>query len=208
MSDEIVIPDKPAFKAAEVCELLKLQPYVLRSWENEFKDLGVSKTPGGPRVYRRTDVQRAVRIRDLMLRDGLTLAGVRRRLEQETGATSAEDELIAEIATRGRGSAAPRGLDSDRVAQLKQGLRDLLETLSRPAPAGGPAAAASPEHPRGEPAARTAGAQPPAGRDATSASAGEPSLFEDEGAAGEAAISGSSKPRRKRPARGATPAPE
>ena len=208
MSDEIVIPDKPAFKAAEVCELLKLQPYVLRSWENEFKDLGVSKTPGGPRVYRRTDVQRAVRIRELMLRDGLTLAGVRRRLEQETGATSVEDELIAEIATRGRGSAVPRSLDSGRVAQLKQGLRDLLETLSRPAPAGGSAAGAAPEHPRVEPGARAVGAQPPAGRDATSASAGEPSLFEDEGAAGEAAISESPKPKRKRAARPTIPTGE
>ena len=98
MSEDIVIPDKPAFKAAEVCELLRVPAYVLRSWENEFRDLGVSKTVSGPRVYRREDVARALRIRDLVLNEGLTLAGVRRRLERESGAPSAEDTLIAEIA--------------------------------------------------------------------------------------------------------------
>jgi DNA-binding transcriptional MerR regulator len=153
MSDEIVIPDKPAFKAAEVCELLKLQPYVLRSWENEFKDLGVSKTPGGPRVYRRGDVERAARIRALMLDEGLTLAGVRRRFEQDSASPDAEDAMIAEIAATASApppphtpasapaavAESPRVLpaDRERVAQVRQGLRELLATLSTPAAATG-----------------------------------------------------------------------
>ena len=78
---EVVIPDRAAFKASEVCDLAQLQPYVLRSWENEFSDLGVSRTPGGPRVYRRADVERVLQIRHLVLSEGLTLAGVRRELE-------------------------------------------------------------------------------------------------------------------------------
>jgi DNA-binding transcriptional MerR regulator len=56
MTDPIVVPDRSAFKAADVCELLGIAPYVLRSWENEFKDLGVARTPGAARVYRREDV--------------------------------------------------------------------------------------------------------------------------------------------------------
>jgi len=75
------IPNRPAFKASEVCELAKVQPYVLRSWESEFPDLGLSRTPGGPRVYRRADVERVLRIRQLVFDEGLTIAGVRRRLE-------------------------------------------------------------------------------------------------------------------------------
>jgi DNA-binding transcriptional MerR regulator len=141
MADEIVIPDKAAFKAAEVCDLLKLQPYVLKSWENEFKDLGVSKAAGGPRVYRRVDVERAVRIRELVLREGLTLAGVRRRLEQEAATADAEDELIAEISAPGSVPATPppgmTAVERERVAQVKQGLRELLDALSRPAAARG-----------------------------------------------------------------------
>jgi len=59
----VEIPKRALFKAAEVCELAKVQPYVLRSWEAEFPDLGVAKTAGAPRVYRRTDVEQVLRIR-------------------------------------------------------------------------------------------------------------------------------------------------
>ena len=38
---QVEIPNRPLFKAAEVCELAKVQPYVLRSWEAEFKDLSL-----------------------------------------------------------------------------------------------------------------------------------------------------------------------
>ena len=79
----IVVPNRQSFKPAEVCELLKVQPYVLRTWEQEFKELGVAKGGDGPRVYRRRDVELAVRIRQLVFDEGLTLAGARRRLESE-----------------------------------------------------------------------------------------------------------------------------
>ena len=82
---DIVIPDKSAFKASDVCEIARIQPYVLRSWENEFPELGVSRTPGGPRVYRKTDVERVLQIRHLVLAEGLTLAGVRRKLSEFRG---------------------------------------------------------------------------------------------------------------------------
>jgi len=92
----VTIPDKPAFKAGEVCELAQIQPYVLRSWESEFPDLGLSKTPGGPRIYRRVDVERVLRIRDLVFTEGLTLAGVRRRFESEK--PEPQDDLFAFVA--------------------------------------------------------------------------------------------------------------
>ncbi len=92
----VTIPDKPAFKAGEVCELAQIQPYVLRSWESEFPDLGLSKTPGGPRIYRRADVERVLRIRDMVFVEGLTLAGVRRRFEAEQ--PPPQDDLFAFVA--------------------------------------------------------------------------------------------------------------
>jgi DNA-binding transcriptional MerR regulator len=72
-----------------VCELAEVQAYVLRSWEAEFPDLGVAKTPAGPRVYRRADVERVLRIKQLVFGDGLTLAGARRRLSEEMPAAAA-----------------------------------------------------------------------------------------------------------------------
>ena len=78
-----MIPNRPLFRAQEVCELADVQAYVLRSWEAEFPDLGFAKTPAGPRVYRRADVERVLRIKQLVFVDGLTLAGARRRLSEE-----------------------------------------------------------------------------------------------------------------------------
>lgn len=123
---EITIPDRPAFKAAEVCEIAKLQPYVLRSWESEFPDLGVARTPGGPRVYRKADVERVLRIRQFVFHDGLTLAGVRRRLE-------GEPPVVAKDATADA-SLFQEMLGADlkaRLAQLKTGLKSLLDMVSR-----------------------------------------------------------------------------
>jgi DNA-binding transcriptional MerR regulator len=107
---------------------------VLRSWENEFPDLGVSRTPGGPRVYRRADVERVLQIRRLVLQEGLTLAGVRRRLEGAGPTPPAEKPGDEERALL-REVMGPE--IKARLARIKEGLRSLLELLSRePAPAG------------------------------------------------------------------------
>ena len=83
MATRVEIPNQSLFRQAEVCEIASVQPYVLRSWEAEFPDLGVSKTQGAPRVYRREDVERVLRIKHLLFAEGLTLAGARRKLQEE-----------------------------------------------------------------------------------------------------------------------------
>jgi DNA-binding transcriptional MerR regulator len=139
---EIQIPDRPAFRASDVCELLKLQPYVLRSWENEFKDLGVSKTPGGPRIYRRVDVERAVRIRHLVFAEGLTLAGVRRRFEQERPPVADPD--LADLVGAGSTASAVDDRLRARVREIRVQLRTLLERLEGGRPFAALRAAAAP----------------------------------------------------------------
>src|SRR6266699_1478840 len=96
ISAEVEIPKRALFKGAEVCDLVKVQPYVLRSWEAEFPELGVSKTVGGPRVYRRSDVEQVVRIKHLLLVEGLTVAGARRRLDEESAPVAADVPVIDE----------------------------------------------------------------------------------------------------------------
>ena len=85
---QLEIPNRSLFRQPEVCEIASIQPYVLRSWEAEFPDLGVAKAEGGPRVYRRADVERVLRIKQLLFGEGLTLAGVRRKLTEEQPAGS------------------------------------------------------------------------------------------------------------------------
>ena len=119
-STEVQIPKRALFKAAEVCELVKVQPYVLRSWEAEFPRLGIAKTEGGTRVYRRADVEQVLRIKHLLLVDGLTLAGARRRLEEETSPVGAGLELEELMGRNAR----------ERLAEVKRGLHSILELLA------------------------------------------------------------------------------
>ena len=133
MADPIAsveIPNRPLFKASEVCELVKVQPYVLRSWEAEFPELGVSKSAGGPRVYRRGDVEQVLRIKHLLLVEGLTLAGARRKMED------AQPAVLDEPAPPVRDTV---GADvRQRIVAVKDGLRSLLALLN-------PARGAEPE---------------------------------------------------------------
>ena len=118
---QVEIPKRALFKAAEVCDLAKVQPYVLRSWEAEFPELGVAKAAGAPRVYRRSDVEQVLRIKHLLLVEGLTLAGVRRKLEDQVAPVVADapvfDELLGQNAR-------------ERLTAVKRGLQSILELLT------------------------------------------------------------------------------
>ena len=128
------IPSRALFKAPEVCEIAQLQPYVLRSWEAEFPDLGVVRAGSSARVYRRHDVERVLKLKHLLFVEGLTLAGARRRLEEERVSLPLLDEVV-EGKRPGRASAAS-GTAADRalrkqLADVRQGLRSLLAMLEK-----------------------------------------------------------------------------
>lgn len=132
------IPDRDVFKASEVCEIAQVQPYVLRSWEQEFPNLGVARSSGGARVYRRADVERVLRIKQLVFGEGLTLAGVRRKLEGDPApATVEQAPEIVDEGTRAR------------LAEIRHELRSLLDMLDgrRNAPEAGAVAAVEVEQP-------------------------------------------------------------
>lgn len=129
------IPNRAAFKAAEVCAIAGLQPYVLRTWEAEFPDLGVATDGQAARVYRKADVERVLRLKHLILVEGLTLAGARRKIVQESGDVHA-DESDAE-------SLLPTLVTDEvrkRILELRSGLQAILKMLSAAPGANGHAA--------------------------------------------------------------------
>lgn len=77
------IPEKLFFRIGEVCELIKVQPHVLRYWETEFPMLAPQKNRAGQRVYRRKDVEMVLRIRDLLYEEKFTIAGAKKKLAEE-----------------------------------------------------------------------------------------------------------------------------
>ena len=123
MTSQVVeIPKQSLFTASEVCEITQVQPYVLRSWETEFSDLGVTKAAGRPRVYRRADVERVLRVKHLLFVEGLTLGAARRRLDEERGPDAFESEAPVD-------EPLLHGVRA-RLAEVKKGLRSILEMLS------------------------------------------------------------------------------
>ena len=126
----VEIPNRSLFRQPEVCEIAQVQPYVLRSWEAEFPDLGVAKTEGGPRVYRRADLEFVLRIKHLLFVEGLTLAGARRKLVDELpGAQSGSDGLDQLLGSDAR----------ERILQVKRGLREIATMLAKDPGANGEA---------------------------------------------------------------------
>lgn len=129
--ESVSIPNRPVFRAQDVCEIAGVPPYVLRGWEAEFPDLGTTKASTGTRTYRREDVERVLRLKHLILVDGLTLAGARRRLMEEAEVRGAAE--AAEAPAGAAPSAAPEGraLAPDAVAHLTEVRRGLEWILAR-----------------------------------------------------------------------------
>lgn len=117
----VAAPKRELFKAAEVCEVVQVQPYVLRSWEAEFPQIGQTPSGGGPKLYRRADVDLVLRIKQLVFDEGLTLSGARRRLEEDAE-PSAPSVLVEDMLD---------GRVRERLRTVRSGLQSILELLSR-----------------------------------------------------------------------------
>ena len=74
------IPDKLYYKIGEVSKIAGLPAYVLRFWESEFPSIRPKRTPTGHRLYRRSDVESILQIRDLLHKKRFTLEGARKHL--------------------------------------------------------------------------------------------------------------------------------
>src|SRR5271156_4415318 len=115
---EVIIPDKLYFRIGEVASLCRLPAYVLRFWETEFPQLRPVKSSTGQRMYRKRDVESVVRIKKLLYADGLTIAGARAHLREETRPERNQSALPFPA------TAAPN------VAHLRNELQQTLHILS------------------------------------------------------------------------------
>src|SRR5262245_27204718 len=134
------IPEKLFFRIGEVCDLIKVQPHVLRYWETEFPMLAPQKNRAGQRVYRRKDVEMVLRIRDLLYEEKFTIAGAKKKLLDElrganTRARLAEEESESEGTTDLAASASSTSKDNSSSPQTRRVLRmikaDLEDLLTR-----------------------------------------------------------------------------
>ena len=123
-------PKRELFKAADVCEVVRVQPYVLRSWEAEFPQIGQIPAGGGPRLYRRSDVELVLRIKRLVFEEGLTLSGARRRLDED-GDAKDEDGGVKSSGASLLIEEAVGDHVRDRLRHVKTGLQSILRMLAK-----------------------------------------------------------------------------
>lgn len=74
------LPVKLYYRIGEVAEIVGVEPHVLRYWETEFRSIRPQKSRKGQRIYSRRDVERLLRVKELLYTEGFTIAGARKRL--------------------------------------------------------------------------------------------------------------------------------
>jgi len=131
---ELAIPNKLFFRIGEVCELLSLEPYVLRFWEKEFPTLSPTKGANGRRMYRKKDVEMVIAIRNLLYTQGFTIVGAKKVLA--AGQIGALPSEIPRSKTLPKTDSKPAKSSSgevppEKLKQVKRELREILTILNR-----------------------------------------------------------------------------
>jgi DNA-binding transcriptional MerR regulator len=126
---DIVIPDKLYFRIGDVAKLLGVETYVLRFWETEFPQMRPNKSGTGQRLYRKRDVELAVRVRNLLHGEGYTIAGARQVLAQQ----AANKRIAAQMPLIEKPAAPASPVDA-KLAKLRGELSELLGILSNTPP--------------------------------------------------------------------------
>jgi DNA-binding transcriptional MerR regulator len=117
------IPDKLYFRIGEVARLCEVPAYVLRFWESEFPQLKPNKGGTGQRLFRRRDVEMALRVKTLLYDEGYTIPGARAVLKSEF--RQKEPQLALP------GAALPNS-DAKQLRGVRRELESIAALLARP----------------------------------------------------------------------------
>ena len=123
-------PNKLYYRIGEVCEIIGVEPHVLRYWEGEFSRLSPPKNKAGQRTYRPKDIKLLLEIRKLLYEDGFTIAGARKKLTEGGEATFPVPREPAPSRTQilsAKGPEAP----AQRLSQVRRELENILTLLER-----------------------------------------------------------------------------
>jgi DNA-binding transcriptional MerR regulator len=160
-----VIPDKLYFRIGDVARLCDVPAYVLRFWETEFPQLKPNKGGTGQRLYRKRDVEMALRIKSLLYDQGYTISGARQVFLSEsktkeapeiaahaspTQPQPAETQPIIDMGAAIRQDAQHR----EQLCTLRDELRSLASLLAKQVSSNHPAPAAIENTPPDSPPAK------------------------------------------------------
>ena len=82
------IPEKLVYRLDEISRITQLDSKIIDNWEKEFYFLHAGQTATGHKIFRKKDLDIIQRLKELIDTQGLTLAGAKRRIEEEFGLKS------------------------------------------------------------------------------------------------------------------------
>jgi DNA-binding transcriptional MerR regulator len=133
------IPDKLYFRIGDVARLCEVPAYVLRFWETEFPQLKPNKGGTGQRLYRKRDVEMALRIKSLLYDQGYTIPGARQvfkadiKLPETKVSEMKSPQLVVASAPAETSVPTLAGMRRDaRLHEIRAEMNSLLTMLSKP----------------------------------------------------------------------------
>jgi len=82
------------FRIGDLADELKVKKFIIRFWEKEF-DLKSDRSEGGQRFYTSDDLKIFLLIKDLLYKQGFTIAGAKKQLENLL-AQKAQEALVVQ----------------------------------------------------------------------------------------------------------------
>lgn len=131
-------PVKLYYRIGEVADIVGVEPHVLRYWETEFRSIRPQKSRKGQRIYSRRDVDKLLRVKDLLYNQGFTIAGARKRMREPGASLEAQptEQVSSEAAVPLHAAPAPAvaAPELQRVQSMRHALlevrRDIVAFLA------------------------------------------------------------------------------
>lgn len=117
------------YRIGEVAEIVGVEPHVIRYWEQQFRAVRPQKSPKGHRIYTKNDVEKLLKVRELLHEQKFTIEGAKQRLRQK-GIEPVEHEVASPSGQAALGERSREALTLVRAeARAALALVDRLDTL-------------------------------------------------------------------------------
>jgi DNA-binding transcriptional MerR regulator len=117
------LPSKLYFKIGEVAKYAEVAPHVIRYWESEFDNIRPKRANSRQRLFRKEDVLLILQIKELLHKQGFTIAGAKKHLSRQT---TSPDDLVPQEITVEKTAASKK---SETLVHIKKELLAIRELL-------------------------------------------------------------------------------
>jgi len=120
----VELPNKLYFKIGEVAKYADVAPHVIRYWESEFERIKPKRANSRQRLFRKDDVLLILEIKELLHKQGFTIAGAKKHLLQLKDLSP--DNSVQAVAAK-RTTAAKPGTTLGHIKKELLAIKEILQ---------------------------------------------------------------------------------